>query len=88
MKKGAISIMTILSIAGATATALMGMISYVNIAIAPVQAKIDSVQQQTASLNENIGEVNVKLDFILGKYGARYTAGNGIVTSTWQNLSK
>jgi hypothetical protein len=79
-KTGSVGIGALLTIVGGSLTMMAWVIMYVQGQVQPVAAQ--SQASQTA-----ISEINTKLDFILGKYGAEYsqTYGKIIIASSSEN---
>lgn len=71
--KGAVALTTLFTVVSAAAVSIVWVISYVGMQVAPVQAEADQNSRDIAQLQTSVGEINTKLDFILGKYGVTYS---------------
>lgn len=73
MRKGAVSLNILFTIVGAATVSIVWIVSYVAMAIAPVKAEADENAAQISTVAQEVATANVKLDFILGVYGAKYS---------------
>lgn len=82
MKRGAIQLSTLFWALGALATGMVWVISTVNTAIAPIKAEADENSMQINGIQNQMTAANVKLSFILGRYGAEYDPNTETVTTS------
>lgn len=72
-KEGGISLATLFTIVGAVVASILWIMGYVAMAIAPIKAEADENSAQISNITSEVATANVKLDFILGVYGAKYS---------------